>query len=79
MSNATIIKAWKNPEYRLSLNEVERAALPANPAGTIMVSDEDLGKASGSMQAFLTSPYTRCLCTIIECPHTLRPGCSGRL
>lgn len=33
MSNADVIRAWKDDAYRMSLSPEERAALPANPAG----------------------------------------------
>jgi mersacidin/lichenicidin family type 2 lantibiotic len=35
MSNLNIIQAWKDPEYRQSLPEEQRAKLPAHPAGAI--------------------------------------------
>ncbi len=47
MSNSNIIRAWKDPVYRNSLSERERAALPPNPAGAIEISDADLGKVVG--------------------------------
>jgi mersacidin/lichenicidin family type 2 lantibiotic len=47
MSKNNIIRAWKDPAYRNSLSAAERAALPANPAGAIEISDADLGKVSG--------------------------------
>ena len=42
-----IIRAWKDAEYRNSLSEAERAALPENPAGLIALTDEDLGAVAG--------------------------------
>jgi mersacidin/lichenicidin family type 2 lantibiotic len=30
-----IIRAWKDPEYRQSLSPVERAGVPAHPAGVL--------------------------------------------
>ena len=47
MSNRNVIRAWKDPVYRNSLSQAERSAIPANPAGAIEISDEDLGKVSG--------------------------------
>jgi mersacidin/lichenicidin family type 2 lantibiotic len=35
MSKDNMIRAWKDPEYRVTLNAQERALLPANPAGAI--------------------------------------------
>jgi mersacidin/lichenicidin family type 2 lantibiotic len=47
MSKSNIIRAWKDPAYRNSLSQAERAAMPANPAGAIEISDADLGKVAG--------------------------------
>jgi mersacidin/lichenicidin family type 2 lantibiotic len=49
MTRANIIRAWKDPAYRNNLSPTERAALPANPAGAIEISDADLGKIAGGM------------------------------
>ena len=38
MSIDNIIRAWKDPVYRNSLSENQRALLPPNPAGTISAS-----------------------------------------
>ena len=50
-----IIRAWKDEEYRNSLSEAERAALPANPAGLIALTDEDLGAVAGGRIAISNS------------------------
>lgn len=42
-----IIRAWKDPEYRVSLDEDELNALPENPAGAIELTDEELDTAVG--------------------------------
>ena len=42
-----IIRAWKDPEYRLGLSEEDRAELPENPAGAIELTDEELDLATG--------------------------------
>ena len=72
MSNRDVIRAWKNPAYRNSLRKAERSTIPDNPAGTIEISDEDLGKVAGGEVAPLTGR-----CTIpcsLGCP-TVRAGC----
>jgi mersacidin/lichenicidin family type 2 lantibiotic len=61
MSTRNVIKAWKNQAYRNSLSAAERAALPVNPAGSIEISDEDLGKVAGG-----ALPISR-LCTLTNC------------
>jgi len=65
MSNVNIIRAWKDPVYRASLSESELAALPPNPAGTVEISDADLGKAA----AGLSIMYSECggACTTGQC------------
>src|SRR5262245_30801785 len=47
MTQKKTIRAWKDPEYRMTLSIAERAALPANPAGAIELTDADLERASG--------------------------------
>jgi mersacidin/lichenicidin family type 2 lantibiotic len=42
-----IIRAWKDPEYRLSLSDEDQALLPENPAGAIELSDDELEMAAG--------------------------------
>lgn len=47
-STVQIIRAWKDPEYRASLSEAERAALPPSPVGTVDLSEaEALGILGG--------------------------------
>ena len=67
MSNNKIIRAWKDPAYRNSLSEAERAALPANPAGSIEVSDADLGNVSGRILKF-TLMFCTYYCNTQICP-----------
>jgi mersacidin/lichenicidin family type 2 lantibiotic len=66
MSSKNIVRAWKDPVYRNSLSEAERAALPANPAGSIELSDADLGQVAGGL---LTALCTK-ICSRFSC------GCS---
>ncbi len=44
-----IIRAWKDEEYRLSLTDEQRAALPANPAGQIELAEADLEEFAGGL------------------------------
>lgn len=67
MSNNKIIRAWKDPVYRNSLSEAERSALPANPAGSIEVSDKDLGNVSGGLYKF-TILFCTNYCNTAICP-----------
>jgi mersacidin/lichenicidin family type 2 lantibiotic len=51
MSTKKTIRAWKDPEYRASLNAEELAAMPSNPAGAIELTDAELGEVTGAMAA----------------------------
>ncbi|RIK58270.1 MAG: hypothetical protein DCC57_00860 [Chloroflexi bacterium] len=42
-----VIRAWKDPEYRLSLSAEDQALLPENPAGAIELTDDELEMAAG--------------------------------
>jgi mersacidin/lichenicidin family type 2 lantibiotic len=42
MSNVTLIRAWKDEEYRESLGEVE------SPVGAVELTDADLDQVSGN-------------------------------
>jgi mersacidin/lichenicidin family type 2 lantibiotic len=47
MSHVNVVRAWKDEEYRQSLTEAERAALPENPAGLLDLAASDLQQAAG--------------------------------
>jgi mersacidin/lichenicidin family type 2 lantibiotic len=42
-----IVRAWKDEEFRRSLSEAERALLPANPAGTIDLTEAEMTRVDG--------------------------------
>ena len=42
-----IIRAWKDKQFHDSLNEEQRAQLPANPAGLVEIDDEQLVQVAG--------------------------------
>jgi mersacidin/lichenicidin family type 2 lantibiotic len=60
MSNKKIVRAWKDAEYRNTLSDAERAALPPNPAGSIELSDTDLGLIAGGV---VLTKYCTKVCT----------------
>lgn len=68
MSQKDIIRAWKDEDYRNSLSDAELAALPANPAGLVEVSDADLNAMTGGTytttctQWSITTYPKRCCC-----------------
>jgi mersacidin/lichenicidin family type 2 lantibiotic len=47
MSLENIIRAWKDADFRHTLSENERALLPEHPAGSIELTDTELGKVAG--------------------------------
>ncbi len=55
MSTLNTIRAWKDPDYRRSLTDEQRARLPAHPSGAIEFRDWDFGYVS-------LSPRTRSPC-----------------
>lgn len=69
MSTRHIIQAWKNPAYRNSLSSEERAALPANPAGSVEIAAEDLGKIAGGRPR--EPKPTDIICTWITCTEVM--------
>lgn len=60
MKAKDVIRAWKDNNYRLSLSEAERAALPANPAGLVELTDADLGVAAGGRFTVLCTLRRTC-------------------
>ena len=50
LSMTSIVRAWKDDEYRQSLSEAERAALPQNPAGMVELTDGELAEVAGLLR-----------------------------
>jgi mersacidin/lichenicidin family type 2 lantibiotic len=62
MSNADIIRAWKDEDYRASLSDEQKALLPENPVGLIELTDEDLSSVSGGCTPCGNPLHTRIAC-----------------
>lgn len=60
MSKFDIVRAWKDTEYRQSLSAEEQALLPAHPAGSIELADEELDQAVGGLSQGFTFCNTSC-------------------
>ena len=74
MNRLDIVRAWKDEEYRRSLTETQRAALPDNPAGMAELSAAEIESAAGGNVRFRnTSPL---VCHTI--PLSLRFLCPPR-
>jgi len=75
MKNLDVTRAWKDPVYRSSLTDEERASLPENPAGLVEVTDDDLAAVNGGTTALcsLVVVLTLALCvpaSMAYCPGT---------
>ncbi len=42
-----LVRVWKDPSYRAGLAPEDLAEVPANPAGLVEVTDEELKAATG--------------------------------
>jgi mersacidin/lichenicidin family type 2 lantibiotic len=78
MSNNHIIRAWKDSNYRNSLSEAERAALPPNPAGFIELTDAELnGVAGGAINPPINpKPHTCGQLCVCPAPTSVEKGCT---
>ena len=64
MKKIDFARAFRDEDYFLSLSAAERASLPAHPAATIEVSEDDLRAVAGATaEACTTSGW----CS--PCPH----------
>jgi len=85
MNDFDVIRAWKDPRYRRGLTAAQRAALPANPAGLVELSDDELKIAGafggGNSPVQTTAPtctaYTFLNWKACGCgPATTAPTCT---
>jgi mersacidin/lichenicidin family type 2 lantibiotic len=71
MSAFDIVRAWKDPEYRRSLSAAEQTLVPAHPAGSIELADEDLPQVAGGTGTLLITLLCD-FCTVFSfavCPE----------
>lgn len=77
MRNMDIIRAWKDPEYRMSLSEAEKALLPDHPAGIIELTDDEMGAVAGGLRAqTLTVNGEICCCDSVDICWTASTLCT---
>ena len=77
MRNMDIIRAWKDPEYRLSLSEAEKALLPDHPAGIIELTDDEMGVVAGGLRAqTMTVNDKICCCDSVDICWTASSLCT---
>jgi mersacidin/lichenicidin family type 2 lantibiotic len=70
MKRETIVRAWKDPEFRASLTSEERASLPECPAGPAFteLNESDLEDAVGG--GALAFDVDGCICSKWTGPRT---------
>jgi mersacidin/lichenicidin family type 2 lantibiotic len=73
-----IIRAWKDPEYRLRLSAAEKALLPDHPAGSIELTDAALAVVAGGRQAAgtITVRGEICCCDSVDICWTASSLCT---
>jgi mersacidin/lichenicidin family type 2 lantibiotic len=77
MRTIDIIRAWKDPEYRLSLSEAEKALLPDHPAGIIELTDDEMGAVAGGLRAqTITVNDKICCCDSVDICWTASSLCT---
>ena len=64
MSLNHIIEAWRDEEYRESLDAETRTLLPANPAGELELSDAELADVDGGAISLTTLTWTWSITTV---------------
>ena len=52
--NADLIRAWKDEMYRDGLTADQLAAMPANPAGVLELSEDELAGVDGALTPLIT-------------------------
>lgn len=71
--NKNIIRALKDPTFRASLSDAERAALPESPIGAVELDDASLAEVQGGA-TYLS--YCRTVCGV-GCTLTNLYNCWG--
>jgi mersacidin/lichenicidin family type 2 lantibiotic len=65
MHRDQIIRAWKDEAYRAGLSQIERAALPVNPAGLIELPDELMDEPRGLAEEGTFGPICKGISLVI--------------
>ena len=76
MTKEMIIKAWKSEQYRHTLSNSERGALPEHPAGIIELDDQFLGGVSGAEEGKTWSLGCAVAVSVAACVSVLVGTCS---
>jgi mersacidin/lichenicidin family type 2 lantibiotic len=71
MSHVNVVRAWKDEEYRNSLTEAERAALPDNPAGLLDLVESELQQVAGGDFVIPATPILYYTLNRFACPNPI--------
>ena len=74
MKKEMIVRAWKDPAYRASLSDEERASLPESPSGRAMTELDEgelLGISGGKKPEYSIDTFRCAAPTAINCQQTL--------
>ncbi len=73
-----IVRAWKDEEYRNSLSSEEQAILPTNPAGSLELSDAELGSVHGAKcGSFVNTNALACVQSVLVYCITINGNCGN--
>ncbi len=73
-----IVRAWKDEEYRSSLSSEEQGMLPANPAGSLELSDAELESVHGAKGgSFVNTNALACVQSVLIYCFTISGNCGN--
>lgn len=77
ISNLNVVRSWKDPRYRRTLSIQQLHRLPQHPAGSAMLTDQELKAASGLTcnEDEFTAITTAIFCTTTTFHHWKSCGC----
>jgi mersacidin/lichenicidin family type 2 lantibiotic len=59
MKSVDVVRAWKDAAYREGLTQDDLLGVPANPAGIVELTDEQLKQASG-LSGIIVTTFKTC-------------------
>ena len=71
-----IARAWKDEAYRQQLSSEEQAMLPANPAGSLELSDAELETVNGAT-GFVNTNALACVQSVLIYCFTINGNCGN--
>ena len=72
MNNETVVRSWNDASFRATFSANELALMPPNPAGSVLLSDQQLMGEDGA----ITSPVCAVI-TITLITYSMFASCYG--